>query len=476
MEIRYGGIQGGFAQICRREMGFTKPRCFARRFSASEVLVKQINLYGKLSGHEGCVNDVDFNSTGDLLVSGSDDKQVIFWNWETKTKQFSYPSGHLDNIFQTRIIPFTGDRKIVTSSSDGQVRLGQVLEDGQVDTKMLGMHQGRVHKLALEPGSPHILYSCGEDSFVQHFDLRSSSATKLFCCSSLTENSKRPPKNIRLNAIVIDPRNSNYIAVGGSDEYARVYDLRKCQLNASSNLDKPVNTFCPRHLIATNNFHITGLSYSNTSELLVSYNDELIYLFQKYMGLGPSSSSASTEDLLKNEEPQVYLGHRNSKTVKGVSFFGPNDEYVLSGSDCGHIFIWKKKGSKLVRLMVGDRHVVNHLAPHPHIPILATCGIEKNVKLWAPMASDAPPVPANAEQIMESNRQGREDHARVTLTPDVIMHVLRLQRRQTMAYTERRYSRADIESDEEDEGYGFSDGDTSSGEGSIGNSTECKIS
>ena len=88
-----------------------------------QVLVKQINLYGKLSGHEGCVNDADFNSAGDLLVSGSDDKQVIFWNWETKTKQLSYPSGHLDNIFQTRIIPFTDDRKIVTSSSDGQVNL-----------------------------------------------------------------------------------------------------------------------------------------------------------------------------------------------------------------------------------------------------------------------------------------------------------------------------------------------------------------
>ncbi len=88
-----------------------------------QVLVKQINLYGKLNGHEGCVNDLDFNSTGDLLVSGSDDKQIICWNWETKTKQFSYPSGHLDNIFQTRIMPFTDDRRIVTSSCDGQVKL-----------------------------------------------------------------------------------------------------------------------------------------------------------------------------------------------------------------------------------------------------------------------------------------------------------------------------------------------------------------
>lgn len=80
---------------------------------------------------------------------------------------------------------------------------------------------------------------------------------------------------------------------------------------------------------------------------------------------------------------------------------------------------------------------------------------------------------------MESNRQGREDYRRVTLTPGVIMHVLRLQRRQTLAYVERRYSRADIESDEEDgESYalGFSDSNASSGEGSTANSSECNIS
>jgi len=49
-----------------------------------------------------------------------------------------------------------------------QVRLGQVWEDGRVDTRRLGGHQGPVHELAVEPGSPHILYSCGEDGFVQH--------------------------------------------------------------------------------------------------------------------------------------------------------------------------------------------------------------------------------------------------------------------------------------------------------------------
>ncbi|KAL7201878.1 hypothetical protein ACSBR1_033553 [Camellia fascicularis] len=468
--IQKKGSQYAFSEVFRREMGLSQPQFFTRRISSSEALVKKIDLYGKLNGHEGCVNTVQFNSSGDLLVSGSDDRKVMFWNWATKTLEFSYPSGHLENIFQVRIMPFTDDRKIVTSSADGQVRLGQVLDNGEVETKMLAEHQGRVHNIVVEPGNPHILYSCGEDGFVQHFDLRSNSARKLFCCSSFTDK-KQSSSSIRLNAIVIDTRNPDYFAVGGSDEYARVYDIRKYQSDASSNVDAPINTFCPNHLIKTHDVHITALAYSNSSELLVSYNDELIYLFQKNMGIGPSPLSVPHEDLQKLEEPQAYSGHRNSRTVKGVSFFGPHDEYVMSGSDCGHIFIWKKEGAKLVRLMVGDRHIVNQLEAHPHMPVIATSGIEKNIKLWAPVSNDVLPLPHNVQEIMESNRQGRVDHSRVTLTPDVIMHVLRLHRRQALAYNERRYGRADIESDEEDEAayvLGFS--------GDEGNSGDCNIS
>ncbi|XAR60486.1 hypothetical protein NMG60_11033893 [Bertholletia excelsa] len=472
MDTIYRDSRYGFVEIFRREMGASQPRTFTRRISASEVFVKQLDLYGKLNGHGGCVNTIQFNSSGDRLVSGSDDQKVIFWNWATKTSQLSYFSGHHDNIFQVRIMPITDDRKIVTSAADGQVRLGQVLENGTVETKRLGKHQGRVHNLAVEPGSPYVFYSCGEDGFVQHYDLRSNSARKLFCCSSFTDN-KQSSSSIRLNAIVIDQRNPNYFAVGGSDEYARIYDIRKYQCDASSDLDTPVNTFCPRHLIELHDVHITALAYSNTSELLVSYNDELIYLFQKNMGIGPSPLSVPHEELEKLEEPQVYSGHRNAQTVKGVSFFGPHDEYVMSGSDCGHIFIWKKKGAKLVRLMVGDRRIVNQLEPHPYMPVIATSGIEKTIKIWAPVSSDGLPLPDNVQEILESNRRGREDHSHVTLTPDVVMHVLRLHRRQALAYVERRNNRSDVESDEEDDdAYVL----RFSGDDEEGNPQECNVS
>nr|CAD1834463.1 unnamed protein product [Ananas comosus var. bracteatus] len=471
-----GPSKSGFREIGRRELGFLPPLLFARRVGGSEALVKRLSLYGKLHGHKGCVNTVHFNPSGDLLVTGSDDRKIIIWDWAAKTKKFAYPSGHLENVFQARIMPFTDDRTIVTSAADGQVIVGQIMENGQVSTKHLGTHRGRVHKLAIEPGSPHIFYSCGEDGLVQHYDLRSSSATKLFYCSSFSEN-KQP---IPLNAIVIDPRNPNYFSLGGFDEYARIYDIRNYHIDALSSSDRPVDIFCPRHLIGSDNAHITGLAYSNTSELLVSYNDELIYLFRKGMGLGPNPRSSPVEESEKLDKPEVYSGHRNSKTVKGVNFFGPNDEYVASGSDCGRVYIWRKKGGELMAMMVGDKHIVNCVEPHPYFPFLATSGFDKNVKIWTPTASESVPLPENAKEVMAANKRGREARAQVALSPDVIMHVLRLHRRQASAYVEPQPSTTDLESDNDDEReallIGYTGADADSEENSDGDPRDCIVS
>lgn len=54
-----------------------------------------------------------------------------------------------------------------------------------------------------------------------------------------------------------------------------------------------------------------------------------------------------------------YQGHCNVKTVKDANFFGLHDEYVVSGSDGGHLFIWDRRTSELVNILEGDNEVVN---------------------------------------------------------------------------------------------------------------------
>jgi nuclear receptor interaction protein len=61
---------------------------------------------------------------------------------------------------------------------------------------------------------------------------------------------------------------------------------------------------------------------------------------------------------------------------------------ILSGSDCGHIFIWDRKSGELINLLRADNHVVNCIQPHPYLPILASSGIDHNIKIWAPYGDD----------------------------------------------------------------------------------------
>lgn len=72
--------------------------------------------------------------------------------------------------------------------------------------------------------------------------------------------------------------------------------------------------------------------------------------------------------------------------IKEATFWG--NDYVMSGSDCGHVFTWDRRSGKLVMLMEADQHVVNCVQPHPTLPYLATSGIDYDIKIWAPMDED----------------------------------------------------------------------------------------
>ncbi|CAK7329441.1 unnamed protein product [Dovyalis caffra] len=448
--------------VWKRELGQLSTRNFAHRLAASEDLVLRLEVHKKLEKHEGCVNTLSFNADGDVLVSGSDDLRVILWDWETGRVKLSFDSGHHNNVFQAKFMPFSDDRTIVTCAADGEELLlllrgfstflvnnsgSSNSGRGRVNTILLGNHEeSRVHKLAIEPGSPHIFYSCGEDGVVQHFDLRSRSATELFTCLSINgPRSYRP--YVHLNAIAIDPRNPNLFAVGGMDEFARLYDIRKYKWDGSSDFGQPADYFCPQHLIGNGDTGITGLSFSDQSELLVSYNNESIYLFTRNMGLGnppfPSFSSpistgsdtsevepgsmasSSSMDVDGKNAPQAYKGHRNCETVKGVSFFGPRCEYVSSGSDCGRIFIWKKRGGELIRVMEADKDVVNCTEPHPHTMALASSGIEHDIKLWTPKAVERATLPTNIGQLKPKARGWMY---RLASPEDLMLQLFSLQR------------------------------------------------
>jgi nuclear receptor interaction protein len=77
-----------------------------------------------------------------------------------------------------------------------------------------------------------------------------------------------------------------------------------------------------------------------------------------------------------------YRGHCNVRTVKDVNYFGPDDEYVVSGSDDGNFFVWDRKTSELVNVLEGDGEVVNVIQGHPYECMLAVSGIDHTIKIF----------------------------------------------------------------------------------------------
>ena len=82
--------------------------------------------------------------------------------------------------------------------------------------------------------------------------------------------------------------------------------------------------------------------------------------------------------------------------IKEATWWG--NDYVLSGSDCGHIFGWERHTGKLVLLLEADRHVVNCIQPHPHEPLIASSGIDYDIKIWTPCGE------GNTEPMFDEQR------------------------------------------------------------------------
>lgn len=154
------------AGLWEREVGRLPPKRFANAVMASQDLVHSLSIQKRLRKHMGCVNTISFNGDGSLLLSGSDDRTVVLWNWEEANPTLAFHTGHSNNVLHAQFMPFSDDRSIVTCAADGEVRHSQIQEGGRFCTNKLVELEYAVHRLAIEPGSPHTFFSCGEDGSV----------------------------------------------------------------------------------------------------------------------------------------------------------------------------------------------------------------------------------------------------------------------------------------------------------------------
>ncbi|XP_067945714.1 DDB1- and CUL4-associated factor 6-like [Watersipora subatra] len=496
----------------------------------NDCLIRRLALEKRLKVHKGCVNTIAWNSSGEYILSGSDDLKLVVTNPFNGKVAARLPSGHKRNILQAKFLPVSGNRRLISSDMAGTVSYTQLERPQLYGKSLFNCHSRTVYQLQTIFGEPNLFFSSSEDGTVRWYDTR----IKESCVEEDCSENVLLDLQFGVNSIDIDPIRSHYLATGTNDSTIRIFDRRmlsECYMRNVSvreyHVPRPANS---TGLGLTS--HITCLKYDSTGSKLLAnvttsqlieldcWTDEVecfeeppivtaeeprappdsrnmrVRMRGDWSDTGPSAvldheatdgrelsrseqifreMSTALTNLLRaraeavyhadeeessdsrnpDEQPAAsgpvepssenaagiqggptpsqqmskchgYAGHRNQRTaIKQCAYWG--DELVVSGSDCGHIFLWRRDSGKLINIVEADRRVVNCVQPHPYHPLLASSGIDYDVKLWAPSLpeDDTEGKDALIAKVTERNKDILEGAGEViTLPPRFILPMI----------------------------------------------------
>eukprot|EP01089_Gocevia_fonbrunei_P020458 TRINITY_DN7640_c0_g1_i1.p1 TRINITY_DN7640_c0_g1~~TRINITY_DN7640_c0_g1_i1.p1 ORF type:complete len:679 (-),score=136.31 TRINITY_DN7640_c0_g1_i1:4-2040(-) len=449
---------------------------------AHKPFYSKLRLESALSGHRGCVNSIQWNSTGSLIITGSDDCRVNIWSGVGLDCKYpllsSHYTGHTRNIFCSQFVPFSSDTQFLSAGMDGEIRLTNVttsnvlgLDPSTIRSTMADNNannlifssENMILKFAFMPDSSSVFVSTHHDGTVRLFDLRAPPTSNETVLLTLKNTSN---EKVSINSICFDTWKTlspgTSFVLGACDPFVRLCDLRSITKNGA----KTIARYCPKASLErysksensyTGSWSVTGVDLNSIGECAATYSHGNAYLFNMnpYTHHEPDSTATDTSTKFADVETRTvmeYKGHRNVRTfLKEITFLG-NNQYVATGSDCGHLFIWDKNTGKIVNWLKADSNVVNGVAPHPSgEPRFGTCGIDSEGKIWGP--GDV--VTFDKEKLKKSKERRNQSD----IDPDYfdgdeisilnLWNFLSMMRRRNMAEMEE--DNEDEDEDEEDE-------------------------
>jgi WD repeat-containing protein 42A len=359
---------------------------------AYPALLARFSLARKLNRHAGCVNTITWNETGSLLVSGSDDCCLCIWtvSWSEAVAclKSAVSTAHTRNIFCAKFVPESADSKVVTSALDGKVRLTSLESPAASRDTLLGRSMPFVSKFEFLPGTSSTFMTAGQDGMVTLYDLRSARGVG-------TSGEGRTPMVDLSSAggctcIAFDPCHTTVFCVGAEDPLVRTYDIRQLSGGAAAAAAKPLHAFgAPAEHVREHSGGVedhmargaSGVAYTRRGELIVNMRGAELYRFDAQRPVADMEVGGVPTTTAHLAE---YEGRANDETFAKEVCTLFEDAYVASGGDCGHVFVWDRLTGETLLKARGDSCIVNCVAPHPSLPLLAVSGIDSSVKLFTP--------------------------------------------------------------------------------------------
>lgn len=158
----------------------------------------------------------------------------------TPKRRLHVHTGHSHNIFDATFFP-NSDTTMVTCAADREVRVHRIGESGEVDTKCYRCHRGRTKKIATSRNAPSVAWTSDEAGTVRQLDIRTPHRCGSEDCTNTIlldlgrecgrcgaagrrgATFRRPPG---IKSVEVCPVASEYLLVGASDPYVRIFDRR----------------------------------------------------------------------------------------------------------------------------------------------------------------------------------------------------------------------------------------------------------
>ncbi|KAA0185671.1 hypothetical protein HAZT_HAZT002182 [Hyalella azteca] len=273
-----------------------------------------------------------------LLVSGSDDYQLMLWDVHSRKKLQAYTTSHSGNIFSVKFLPSCGTGLLVSGAGDKKVEVRDISTSRLLHS--CTCHSSRVKRLATSPHLQHTFFSAAEDGTVLQYDLRTPHQCDRSPCNVVIDlrslASQGHPNEVKCAAI--SPRDPNLLAVGANDPFVRIFDRRMIKLSKMQSGMPPMGMHgggavngdmlplgCCQYYVPDwcNQFHDTGhlppsqqrvqrrirslattyLSYSSSGQyLLANMGGENIYLYDTFNPLPPVRYAPPTRSCFSSDE------------------------------------------------------------------------------------------------------------------------------------------------------------------------------
>lgn len=323
--------------------------------------------------HGGPINCVVFMPDGKSFISGSVDKTIKIWDFDTG-KEICVIKGHKSEI--NSISVSADGRQIVSGSNDHLVKLWKS-ENGALINEFRG-HKGPIISVAFTGDAKYIL-SASRDKTIKLWDV-----TKKRLMNTFTGH-KGAVYSIDFNV------DGKQIVSGSQDQTIKLWNVTTIEeICTIKGHNSPV--YCVRfskdgkYIISGSSNGIIKLWDTATGKELRSikgHNNAIRCLdfssCGKYIISGSIDSSIKLWDRLSGEEIRTYTGHNHS--VEGI-YFNLDNKKIISGSFDHTIKIWDRISGKETHTFKGHRGLINSIGVSGSGKDLISGSDDKTLKLW----------------------------------------------------------------------------------------------